>query len=394
MRVIVCVLTQRVDHDRWLTDGRDTVRLPYDPHSIVPFVMRYTLIVDEEVDVARVLSRQKLPWSTELRHAVFGASYPKLSIEELMLHPSILTSKKDIIHRWMRTEAEVAHPATYPEDQTLMQRALDGDMTPSEAFVCTRGDESGLLMSVCTWLHEIKEAMKRHRVVWISTHLTKNGTLMRDLRGIQKLVREGRVVRSGARVTFSWAAAQLKHSAIPTQYIDDASVPPSSDLAQVRGDLAARVDDFVDARQLCNTMMRLEVENWIAENPFVLKPERTDNVPKRRLREWRRMAQSEGALLVGESVGCVVTLKGGRPVSAVPHPYKSEIVVEGGNSISCVAAQTVLRSIWIDSFADVSRKLTHIQFPRVYVVQELGSEAGWAREMSRWGPVVVLRVCN
>lgn len=392
MRVLVCVLTQRVDHDRWYTDGKRVVRLPYDPDALVPFGMRYTLLVDDEVDAARILDREKLPWSSELRHAVFGTLYPRLTLEELMRHPSILSSKKDLIRRWMRSE-ETKRVPDVPSDLTLMQRALDGELSPTEAFVCTRGHESSELMSVCMWLHEIKEAMKRHRAVWVSTHLTKNGTVMRDVRGIRRLVREGRVVRSGARVTFKWAATQLKHAAIPTQYIDDASVPPSSDLSQVRGDLAARVDDFVDAHKICNTMMRIEVEDWVAENPFVLRPERTENVPRRRLGEWRRAAQAEGALLVGECVGCVVTLRGDKPVSAVSRPHSTEILMDGC-AISCVAAQTVMRSVWIDSFVDVARKLSNVQFSRVYVVQEHGTEAGWMREMSRWGPVVVLRVCN
>lgn len=267
---------------------------------------------------------------------------------------------------------------------------MDGDLSPSQVFVQCGGTHDHLAVNIAVWVHELTEAMKRHRTVWVSSRLTKNGYMIKDDRGLRELIKHGKIKMSGPRIAFTWALDQIPVN-LPVQYTDDCLVPPSIDAAQPRGDAAARVDAFVDSRRICNTMMR--DKEWIPENPFVLTPQKTERVPRYRLKEWQKLAELEGALFVGDTVGCVVTLRDAVPIKVQPHVVRHDmLVVNERDMMTCAAAQTQLRSVRIESYADLLTKLPYgVRFPAVYAVEELSTQAGWVREASKFGPLILLK---
>lgn len=384
MRLARATAVQRVDHDRWRTDGGEVVRVP--GADLVLHGVRYEFLLGEDGE-ARVVGAEKLPWSERLAQALFGPAAARSPLEQIMANPAVLSAKKEAAARWLRAPERLPVPA----EDALMRLALDGEISAERTFAaCGAADHPAV--GVCVWAHELREAMKRHRAVWVSSRLTKNGYLIRDDEGLRRLVAAGRVVLSGPRVTFAWAAEQVRAAALPPAHVDDADCPPSEDLSRPRGDLAARVDAFVDRRRVCNTMLR--DRDWEPANPFVLRPERVERVPRHRLREWRRLAEAEGALFVGDAEGCVVALRGDRPVRAVPHAVRQDLLVlDGRETMPCAAAQTQLRSVRVDSFADLLTALpAGCRFPLVYAAEDAGTQAGWVREAARFGPLVLLKV--
>ncbi len=380
------VFVQRVDHDRWQSATREVVRIPGEP-DVVLFVVEYAMLfMTEGGDDAKILSATKLPWSESMRKSMFGTSHVGSTPAQLLANPVVLRSKKDVLMKWS------AMPDVPPllTESEILQRALDGELSPEDAFDMVR-DVEHVAVNVAVWHSELVEAMKRNRVVWLSTELTKNGKYIKNEKGFKELVRSKRVVKSGHRVAFAWAAEQASKATF-VEGQDDADCPPTADLTNPRGDLEARVDSFVDRRVVCNTMLRKELK-WVPVNPFCLKPERTEHVMRFKLHEWQQRAEREGALFVGETMGCVVTLRNGLAVRVRPHLTRPNMLVLGDSDVvSCVAAQTQLSSVRLDGYADMLTKLpAGTSFARVYAVDELSTEDGWVREAARFGPVVLLR---
>lgn len=341
------VLRERVDHERWRCVRGDTYDLCGE-HNLVPFVESYDLGIDGRGRCV-VFRTRKVPWTDATRQYLFGSSFVAWTPERIAKDPRVTPAKREILMRYLTPPAPHAH------------------LTDLETHVEF-------------WIRELKDAMKRHRVIWISSHLTRNCAAMRDVKGLCELIRVGRVVRSGKRVAFAWAVNAISNATLNT-YEDDCDALPTTNLSCTKGDLEARVDAFVDAELVCNTMLRNET-SWIPLRPWI-KPRCTEIASRSRVWELQKKAEDEGALFVGDAVGCVVTLRQHRGVH-VRREGKIITTCEG-ESFSLEEAQRALKTIRVRDYEHMLRALpANAKFKRAYALIGPETEDGWMRETQRF----------
>lgn len=392
------VFVKRHDHDKWITDKNEIVRvLGCEDFAPIAHGAIYSLWVDETRGCARILWSERTPWTDKLRARIFGASLaPLMSVQSFLDNPAIIPSKKTTARQWMQHDELRFRWRTGGQIPgfDVLAAARDGAISSSTAFEITR-DPSHLAVCVAFWVEELTDAMKRHCTVWISAHLTKNCTHLEDETGIQDLVSSGRVVRCGARLAFAWAADKRAAFLIGE---DDCDARPTTDLGVARGDRCARVDEFVNSKVVCNTMLRDDVA-WGPVKPFEPSPETIERVPRFRLAIWLDQAENEGALILGDAVGCTVTYFADAPdpqplrVRSTMFKQQSALIVnDSPQHLPLTAAIQKLKTITLRSYEDVFRLPKTMRFAKVYAVQDAGTHPGWIREMHRFGPLCVLRV--
>lgn len=379
------VVDERVDHDRWRLGDKKTVLRVCDDDVLVLHAVEYTFFVQGEL--ATVLRSVKCPASKETQAKLFTATWNRYTMEECMSHPSVSPKLKENAKRWLEHDARIRIRRGIPTGD-LLQAVHHGLVSPTQAYDAVgRVDHEAVRAAV--WIHEIMEAMCRHRVVWISTQLTQNGAFLPDS-GFVELHRHGVVVREGKRIALKWAAdqARVKHF---TEAHDDFTVDPTDDLTQSRGDRSARVDRFVKERKICNTMMHDDVV-WHSTNPFVVaKTTPRVKMSPASLSQWLKLNTE---FVVGDHVGSLVTLRGDVPIQVRINPIdsKSVTLIEENKRMSCEKAKTELRSVWVRDFTYMRRLPATAMFPRVFVIVDECTHHGWLREAYKLGPLSFIEV--
>lgn len=387
------VFVDRVDHERWVAasaPGKPTivVRLPGETDLLLHGA-EYDVEVSASPGAAwaegRVRGARKLPWSEELRRALVGPTLVRAATPEaIVAHPNIVPARKLEVQKWLAFE-----PPAYALESPLAAalRLSNGDMF-----------SSAVAEAVC--IDEISEAMKRTGRVWIESRASRNLRVVNDRSAYDALLDRGVLVRREidglGHVAFAWAAQQLDTVPADAVFFDDCDVAPSADLSLRACDMFARTDAFVDARVVCTSMAARE-RRVEPRAPWTKPPPKEEHaaVPRHRLAEWAKRAESEASLFVGESadIACCGTLDpSGAAVLARPNLARPDLVtINNKSNVYCASARTDLRSVCVRGFADLLLRVPRdAKFKCAYVAVDLGTDPKWIREACRFAPSYVL----
>lgn len=393
MKKIFFVAKSRVDHETWRgTDdlGRDIVVRAESSVEFFPLVVRYEIAAAEgRATPCVVLGAEKLKWSEAVRAALFpgsksGTSYDWLAQDWKIPTDVRVRAKRWAEFDWVKSRWEVPDAASDP-----VRYAMDDAISPETAYEAVGGDETHLAVAVCMWNLVLKDAMKRHKTVWIKEDMVRHMGAM-DLSALNSMRARGKIVlRKSGEVAFAWAAGATELDEVR----DDADVPPSVDLPV--GDFAACVDAFVDAKRVCCTMIAKTV---VKRNPYVFAPLETIELERGKVYAWihKNVVPGVRNLVLGDGRSAVVRVCEGRSVHALTSYAKPGVVlIDGTREVDVGWAKKNVQTICVrgGDYAEALKKLPGtLRFDKVFCVLDSTTRMDWLRECNRWGPLVVVKL--